>query len=141
MAAPIVLDASFCLPWFYEDEATKEVLALRDKVMAGRSDLLVPAVWPLEMLNSFTVAFRRKRISEAQYTGYTHILGQLRQIEVIAQGPEDYTAIQHLAGTYKLSAYDAAYLHLTLQHSAKLASFDEALRKAAGLEKLAVIPA
>jgi len=137
----VVLDASFCLPWFYEDEATPAVLALRDQVLEQSQDILVPAIWPLEMLNSFGVAYRRKRITAAQRDGYTAILGQLLQITVCPVSPADYEPIQALAQKYKLSAYDAAYLYLALSQLACLATFDETLRTAATQESVPLLPA
>jgi len=57
----IVLDTSYLLAVVMGDEATP---AQADKVMAAR--LLAPAIWPLEVANTFLVSQRRGRINAEQ---------------------------------------------------------------------------
>jgi hypothetical protein len=60
-----VIDASATLPWRFADEATPWTEALLDRVEAGE-DALVPAHWPIEIINSLLMAQRRGPVTEAQ---------------------------------------------------------------------------
>ena len=42
--------------------------------------------------------------------------------------------------THRLTAYDAAYLQLALQHDASLATFDQAMRTAANALNIPLLP-
>jgi hypothetical protein len=57
-----VIDASATLPWRFEDEATPWTEALLDRIEGGE-EVVVPAHWPLEVMNGLLMAVRRGRIT------------------------------------------------------------------------------
>jgi glyoxylase-like metal-dependent hydrolase (beta-lactamase superfamily II) len=63
--AVFVADASVCLAWFFEDEATGWTDSLLERL---RNDdrIVVPAHWPTEISNGLLIGLRRKRIKPGQ---------------------------------------------------------------------------
>jgi predicted nucleic acid-binding protein len=133
-----VLDASVTLPWRFEDEATASTDALLDRIQRGE-EAVVPAHWPLEVVNALLIAHRRGRVTAEQIAEFIEDLGALPiRIEPPA-GPGNWSVIVALAGQYRLTAYDAAYLDLARRTGLPLATLDDDLRKAARSEGAALV--
>jgi predicted nucleic acid-binding protein len=99
--------------------------------------MLVPALWPIEITNALLVAERRKRVRESAIRRFIELLEGLTVVVASQSVTESVSNILSLAREYSLSAYDAAYLHVALRHSAPLATLDNSLQKAgrnAGIE-------
>ncbi len=126
----VVLDASVALAWCLSDE--RSVYAERVvKRIAGSSQAVVPAIWPLEVANGLLVAERQARMSRADVTLAAELLNELDvrmkpQLLALAMGET-----LNLARQYGLSTYDATYLHLAMHEGAELATLDKALGEAA----------
>jgi len=125
----MVIDASVTLPWCFEDEAKPGTDRLLFDLRAGGT-AVVPAHWPLEVLNSLLVAVRRGRIPrekiERFWSDLTALPIRIQPTEMAA-----WSGIQRLAEQYRLTAYDAAYLELARRIGLPLATLDSDLRKAA----------
>lgn len=123
-----VLDASITMAWCFEGETTPYSDSVLDRV---RNDgATVPAVWPLEVVNTLLVAERKARVSSEQSTAFAHLLSAL-PIRVAPMDPDDiFGAIFSLGREYGLSSYDASYLHLAVRTNLPLATLDERLRSA-----------
>lgn len=130
-----VIDASVTMAWCFEDEATDAA----DEVL-GRlvlEGVVVPAVWPLEVANVLVVAERRRRLSEAQATRFTKLLGELPiEVDLTRLRIGDVAA---LARKHGLSSHDASYLMLAEQRGLPLATLDERLAAAAAAAGVAVL--
>jgi predicted nucleic acid-binding protein len=125
-----IIDASATLPWRFADEATPWTEALLGRVETGE-EALVPAHWPLEVVNSLLIAQRRGRVTGAQVSEFLEDLAAL-PIRVVPAAPSaQWTAVLSLAQHYGLTAYDAAYLDLAQRAGLALATLDGDLRKAA----------
>ena len=125
-----VPDASVTLPWRFEDEATPWTEALLDRIEGGE-EVVVPAHWPLEVLNALLIAQRRGRVTAEQVSEFIEDLAALPIRVEPASGPMKWPAILALAEQYHLTAYDAAYLELAQGAGLPLATLDGDLRKAA----------
>jgi len=125
-----VIDASAALPWRFADEATPWTEALLDRVEAGE-EVLVPAHWPLEIINSLLVAERKGRVTDAQVSEFLEDLAALPIRVIPASAAARWPAILNLAKRHRLTAYDAAYLELAQRTGLPLATLDGDLRKAA----------
>ncbi|HYA64602.1 MAG TPA: type II toxin-antitoxin system VapC family toxin [Candidatus Sulfotelmatobacter sp.] len=125
-----IVDASVALCWYFEDQKTAYTESVFDCL--GKGDTaLVPAIWPLEVVNSFLVAVRQKTISPAQLEIFTRDLEDL-PVEVDIEGVRRvYSSIVRLSQHHQLSSYDAAYLDLASVESLPLATLDKNLRAAA----------
>lgn len=124
-----VIDASATLPWRFADEATAWTEALLDRVEVGE-EVLVPAHWPLEVVNALLVARRKGRVTDAQVNEFLEDVAAL-PIRTVPASATQWPAILSLAHQHQLTAYDAAYLDLAQRAGLPLATLDGDLRKAA----------
>lgn len=125
----VVVDASTALAWCFPDEASDYadgvLVALEGKT------ILVPAVWSLEIANAVLVGERRKRLRQPEIRRFTTLLRSLAILQDTQSVDDNIGHVLPVAREYGLSAYDAAYLELSIRHGAQLASVDEKLEKAA----------
>ncbi len=132
-----VLDSSIALAWVYSDETTQAVAQIFDRL--SHSGAWVPGLWRLEVANVLEMGVRRKRHS-ADFRDAT--LFDLAQLPIQVDADTDrqaWDATLHLAIRHQLTLYDAAYLELALRRDLALATLDEALRNAAGAEKISLL--
>jgi predicted nucleic acid-binding protein len=125
----LVVDCSATIAWFMPDEKTIEAEAVRDRVTDEGA--VVPALWPIEVGNTFLLAVRHRQISAEQ---------RIRALQRLATLPIriDDEALTHaweetlaLAERFRLTLYDACYLELAQRRNLPLASLDRELRTAA----------
>jgi predicted nucleic acid-binding protein len=129
-------DASATLPWRFADTPWTE--ALLDRLQGGE-EVMVPAHWPLEIINGLLMARRRGRVTTDQISEFVEDLACLPiRLEPLS-GPAQWPAILALAEQYRLTAYDAAYLELAQRSGLPLATLDGDLRKAALAAKVALV--
>ena len=138
--AGLVLDASIAVAASLPDEVSSDIahhLILR----AEHEGAAVPAIWPTEVANALMVAMRRRRHGLSEVRRALHRLSGL-PLEVAASLPAAlWQAPLTLAAHHRLTVYDATYLDLALTLGLPLASFDAALRNAAALEGVPLLPA
>jgi predicted nucleic acid-binding protein len=127
--SPVVVDASVALAWCFPDEtsdyADGVLVALEGKT------ILVPAVWSLEITNAVLVGERRKRLNQPDVQQFTTLLESLSPVQDSQPAANHVNQVLPIARTYGLSAYDAAYLELSIRHTAPLATLDDKLQRAA----------
>ena len=133
-----VPDASATLPWRFEDEATPWTEGLLDRIPGGEA-VHVPAHWPLEVVNALLMALRRGRVTADQISEFIDDLAGLPILLEAPRGPTEWRTVLALAEKHRLTAYDAAYLDLTLRTGLPLASLDRDLLKAAKAEGVALV--
>ena len=125
----VVIDASTALAWCFPDEtsvyADGVLVALEGKTM------LVPSVWSLEIANAILVGERRKRLRQPEILRFITLLESLTVLQDTQPVGDHVINLMPLARQYNLSAYDAAYLELSIRHRAPLATLDAKLQKAA----------
>ena len=103
-----VLDCSVTIAWCFDDEATQHTDAIRDSLATMAA--VVPSIWPLEVANATIVGERRNRLDEARSRRFIALLEFLPISVDDETSSHAFNDIRHLARTYQLSAYDAAYL-------------------------------
>ena len=125
------------MTWCFEDETT----ALSEAVLArlARDTALVPAIWPFEVANVLAVAARRRRLTEAQSTGFLGLLAQLPIVVADGSSLQVAAASLAIARGRGVCAYDAAYLELAMREAVPLATCDKALAKAANEAGVALL--
>ena len=116
--------------WYFEDQKTSYTEAVFECLALG-DEILVPAIWPLEIVNSLVIAVRLKGISSAQLEIFVADLKDL-PVEMDLQGvARAYSSILRISRQHQISSYDAAYLDLALFEGLPLATLDKNLRAAA----------
>ena len=125
----VVVDASIALAWCFPDEtsdyADGVLVSLEGKT------ILVPAIWGPEIANAVLVGERRKRLNQPEIRQFTALLESLSLLQDVRPVANYVNDVLPLARKHGLSAYDAAYLELSIRHGAPLATLDEKLQKAA----------
>jgi predicted nucleic acid-binding protein len=134
----VVVDASVALAWCFPDEAG--IYADRVLVALEGHTILVPAVWGLEIANAVVTGERSKRLRRPEIQRFTTLLESLSLVQDVPPVGEHMGNVLPLAREYNLSAYDAAYLELSIRHSAPLATLDGRLRKAALKAGIVIFP-
>ena len=129
----LVMDASVTLAWGLPDEDSDYADAVLTYV--AQNGARVPTVWVLEVLNGVLSAERSKRFTFDDAKDFLDQLRKLhrrRRINVSTMGPaQAFADLAAVARDHKLTAYDAAYLHLAHVEQLPLASIDGDLKKAA----------
>jgi predicted nucleic acid-binding protein len=125
-----VIDASVTLPWCFLDESSTFTDDLLDKLISVRT-AVVPAHWPLEVLNAVIMGRRRGRVADDTIAKF---FGSLRSVNIAVDGKRmlnNFETVSTLSEKYGLTCYDAAYLELAQRTNLPLATLDKDLRKAA----------
>lgn len=125
----VVIDASLALAWCFPDEMS----SYGDAVLMAleRTEVIVPAIWPLEVANALLVGERRGRLLETHIARFRELLKALPIREDSRTIGSALSEILPLARAFGLSAYDASYLDVAIRHGAYIATLDGALQKAA----------
>ena len=125
----LVLDASVTLAWVFPDEY--DPLANTVMEMIGEEGAAVPSIWVLDILNALLVGERRGRVTQADVVATVSLLGDLpietKTLSLTGEGAQ----ILMVARAQGLSAYDAAYLELSMRLAVPLATLDDRLKVAA----------
>jgi predicted nucleic acid-binding protein len=121
-----VVDNSIAVAWAYPQQATDYTEDLLDRASSGL--LHTAFIWPAEFANVTGVLVNRGVLSEAlgeNMIDFSHSLGL-----IVGKAP-DISALYSVSRKYRLSAYDAAYLELSIRLNLPLATRDKDLKKAA----------
>ena len=118
--------------WFLGDGKPQEI-TYASKVLDAmkKTNARVPATWGLEVANVIARAEAKGMVTEARSEAFLEMLEGV-DIEVdSATFAHALSGTLQLARRYKLSAYDASYLELSLSLGMPLATLDEDLQKTA----------
>lgn len=126
----IVVDASVTLSWCFPDEQTPLSLQVLDRLNAGE-EALVPAFWPVEVLNSLLVGEKRGRISIEQTRAFLRNLTVLEPTIDHASLEQVFGTVQMLCRDHGLTPYDALYVELAQRSRWPLATLDQSQKDAA----------
>jgi predicted nucleic acid-binding protein len=125
---PFVLDCSVAMAWCFEDECDRYADAVLGSL--GRTEAVVPAIWPLEIANVLLVAERGKRLKKADTARFVELLGGLPIVVEWVSSESVLTRVLAGGREFRLSSYDAAYLELAMRQGLALATRDKALKSA-----------
>lgn len=129
MEAIFVVDNSVVMSWCFKDEANSYADAVLEQLIISKA--LVPAIWPLEVINVLLVAERKKRLNPSASTYFLSLLLEL-PIEVETNWlPTMMPSLLALGRNLGLSSYDLSYLDLAMRKGCPLATLDYKLIEAA----------
>jgi predicted nucleic acid-binding protein len=124
-----VVDASTALAWCFPDESSDYADGVLI-ALEGRT-ILVPALWNLEIANAILAGERNNRLRQPEIRRFAALLEGLSLVQDQQSVGERLSNVLPLARKYGLSAYDAAYLELSIRRCAPLATLDGKLLGAA----------
>ncbi|HEV7878400.1 type II toxin-antitoxin system VapC family toxin [Bradyrhizobium sp.] len=130
----IVLDASITVTWLLDEPSASDL-----ESVLSTERIIVPSHWTVEVGHAILKALRRNTIRQEQLVG---IASDLDGLSISIQPPIDVAAIVPLlnfAWEHGLTMYDAGYVQLALNRTAKLATLDKAMGQTAaklGIEML-----
>ena len=128
----LVADANAALGTVLPGHDERVAEAFLHHISSG-DEVCVPPLWLLETLNVLLVRERRKKLdAEERDQAIACLHGYL--VRVNEESTTHIAEIQRLATKHALSAYDAAYLELTLRLECGLLSSDGPLCEAARSE-------
>jgi predicted nucleic acid-binding protein len=125
-----VVDASVTIGWIHPAQATPQTAAMLDAISEG-ARLEVPALWPLEVANALLVLVRRRKLTEHERHMGLEWLGGLPVRIDHEMASLAFSRLSELAGTHRLSVYDATYLDVAHRRKLPLGCRDGPLRTAA----------
>jgi predicted nucleic acid-binding protein len=99
----------------------------------GSSSVVVPRVWPFEVINGLLVGERRGRVTISQCWRFLNMIKHLA-IDVDARTTQGATfeELLEIGRNQRLSGYDAAFIEVALRHHLPLATLDKDMQRAAG---------
>lgn len=134
-----VVDASVALAWVLPPGDDAAVNALYGEATSG--GVAAPVIWPLEVANVLLRRERARLLKRPDRLAGLAALAKLRPLIDLHAAAVPFAAGDALAERHRLSTYDASYLELALRLALPLASLDAALRQAAVIERVPLLPA
>ena len=139
MSDRFVMDISIEMTWCFQDELSPFADAVLTSLTGAVA--VVPAIWPLEVVNVLLVAERQGRLREIDSVRFISLLSQL-PIVVDRTWPEKMMKeLLALGRASSLSSYDAAYLDLAMRQGLPIATLDSKLLEAAKHVEIPILDA
>ena len=135
---PFVLDASVALAWMLPDEHSDAADQIADRLAGDFA--VVPAIWPLEVLNALLSAGRRAGVGADDMQ---RLLADIAALPIEVEHIEmsvTFEAVRALAQQHGITSYDAAYLELAERRGLAIATVDRKLKDVAEAAGVRVIP-
>lgn len=126
-----VLDNSITMCWLLKDGKPNDVdYAFQVLHACAETTAFVPCIWYLEVANVIAKMELKNIVPKVRSQEF---LVTLQRMDIVADPSMQFVFREtlDLARRYKLSAYDAAYLELSIRQGLPLATLDEALKKSA----------
>ena len=134
-----VLDASVALLWFVPQTNPKGVEYAQATLMAlKQGQAVVPSLCALEIANAITKLEAKGNVEEVESQRFVALFAGLNIETDLTTGVQALGDILQLARRFKLSAYDAAYLELSLRTGLPLSTLDDELATAAAKAGVAI---
>lgn len=135
MTRRVVLDASVAVKWFHEEDFTQEALKIRDALDKGRIEIIVPSIFPYEVINALRKPpnlFDREQLKSASESI------ELRDLLGEKADKGDLNALLELTFKYSINPYDASYLLMAKRFKTRVITADKKLVERVGKEGLAL---
>ena len=126
-SARFVIDASAAIGWVMNEDGMGPQL----EPLVASARLVVPALWLLEVANSFLAKERRRKMLPHDVSGVLAKLDALDTELVCDVATRSLVAIAAFARPHQLTTYDATYLELAARLALPLLTTDHNLQDAA----------
>lgn len=137
----LVIDNSVIMRWLFDDGSKADKQYARrtlDQIESESLTVLVPYIWVYEA--AFVVGYYTSQ-GDIEYEQCASHLTSLEDLCTVIVGKESPSALFDFACSFKISAYDAAYLMLAKQLGCQIATLDKKMIKAARQASLTVLRA
>ena len=121
----VVVDASVCLKWVFEEEDSEKARKLLTLSEKGDIFLLAPEIWEYEIVNGFVSALLKNKLSYLKSKKLLKMVLEARPQMISAH--ELLLKSLENSHQYRISAYDSAYITLAIENRIVLISADEKL--------------
>lgn len=121
----VVVDASVCLKWVFEEEDSERARNLLTLSEKGDILLLAPEIWEYEIVNGFASAMLKNKLSYARSKKLLRMVLEARP-QIISTHELLLKSLEN-CHKYRISAYDSAYITLAVENKIILVSADEKL--------------
>ncbi len=132
---PLVVDASVALTWLFTHELTTAADRAANESLLRELEnglMLVPSIWLLEIVNVLARTPRGGVPLDARAVDrFLALLAQLPKLIYPLTADDAFKDIRSVALNYRLSAYDAAYIHVARQARVPLVTLEQRLAGAA----------
>lgn len=132
----LVVDASICLKWIFEEEDSPKARLLLQKQEQKEILLFVPQLWEYEIVNGFTSAVLRKKVSYSKAKKLLKLILEAH-LEIISMSDLLRKCLEN-AKKYQISGYDSAYVTLAKENKILLVSADGRLVEKVNDKKIAI---
>jgi predicted nucleic acid-binding protein len=122
MSERFIVDNSIVMTWCFKDEVNQYADAVLDSLMDATA--IVPAIWPLEVVDVLLVAERRNRLHASDSIRFLSLLSQLPILVERAWPERMMKELLALGRENSLSSYDAAYLEIAMRQGLPIATLD-----------------
>lgn len=126
----VVVDNSVMMRWLFQDGAHDDQVYAQKVLKAigvKALQVIVPCIWVYE--SAFVAEYYARR-DKLDYDQCGEQLIWLFNLCTVIRGDETPTSLYEFSQAQRLSAYDAGYAKLALDHSCPIATLDKALVKA-----------
>lgn len=134
----IVIDASITIAALSPDERTEATERYFDIISAD--DVVVPAIWPLDIIHVFRKKVIRGAIRQDTAADALHIAQFLPVRVSTLTAAIAFTDVSRLCRIHGLTPYDASYLDCAIRLERPLATLDRRMRAAALVEGIPLLP-
>ena len=121
----VVVDASVCLKWVFEEEDSEKARKLLTLSEKGDILLLAPEIWEYEIVNGFATALLKNKLSYLKSKKLLKMVLEARPQMISAH--ELLLKSLENSHQYRISAYDSGYITLAIENRIVLISADEKL--------------
>lgn len=119
-----IIDASVVLEWISKaDDFSNSVTKLRNDLVENKKELYAPEFILMEILNAL---YWKKIYSIKDIEGFINFVIK-SGIKLVGFSSSEVNSLGGLMFKYKVTSYDALYLHLAITNKCKLLTFDKQL--------------
>jgi predicted nucleic acid-binding protein len=115
--------------WCFDDDATQYAKQILQRL--STEEAWAPALWPSEVANVLLVGERRRLLTPADSSRFVALLQTLPIRVDTTTAAHIWSDVLPVARSHQLSAYDAAYLELSMRLGCPIATLDGGVRRAA----------
>jgi predicted nucleic acid-binding protein len=134
-----VLDNSVTMRWCFEGGSNDYADKVLQQLVATGGTAFVPILWRYEVSAVLARAAIKELLTPSKIGEFFEDLATMTIVVDIESADRVLSDVYRLATLYRLTAYDAAYLELTLRRNLPIATLDVELRNACTAARVPIL--